>query len=97
MPSRLLRTAALVELASLAFLLLNLATVHWAAVASLLGPTHGCAYLFVIGATIRETRVTRIRLLALVPGLGGVLVSRQLRLCAAVEVEEKEAYGITPR
>jgi hypothetical protein len=77
-PSRMLRVAAVVELVSLVFLLLNLATVHWAAVASLLGPTHGCAYLFVIGATVRETRALRIRLLALVPGLGGALVIRRL-------------------
>lgn len=75
----MLRVAAAVEFASLAFLLLNLATVHWAAVASLLGPTHGCAYLFVIGATLRETRTVPVRLLAIVPGLGGLLVIRRLR------------------
>ena len=67
------------ELVSLALLLVNLATVHWAAVASLLGPTHGCAYLFVIGATIRESRATSTRLLAIVPGIGGLLVIRRLR------------------
>ena len=67
------------EFVSLALLLVNLATVHWAAVASLLGPTHGCAYLFVIGATIRESRATSTRLLAIVPGIGGLLVIRRLR------------------
>ena len=56
MSSRLLRAAAPVELISLALLLVNLATVHWQAVASLFGPVHGCAYLFVIGATIHKSR-----------------------------------------
>ena len=79
MPSRLLRTAALVELISLALLLLNLATVHWPTLASLFGPVHGCAYLFVIGATIHESRDTPTRLLAIVPGIGGLLVIRRRR------------------
>jgi len=56
MSLRLLRAAAPVELISLALLLVNLATVHWQAVASLFGPVHGCAYLFVIGATIHKSR-----------------------------------------
>jgi hypothetical protein len=79
MASRLLRTAALVELASLVLLLINLATVHWAPVASLLGPVHGCAYLFVLGATVPATRDLRTRLTAAVPGIGGLLVVRRLR------------------
>ncbi|MEU8606626.1 DUF3817 domain-containing protein [Actinoplanes sp. NPDC048791] len=79
MANRLLRIAALVELASLVLLLTNLATVHWAPVASLLGPVHGCAYLFVIGATIQVTGDLRTRLLAAVPGIGGLLVIRRLR------------------
>lgn len=77
-PSSVLRLAAAVELGSLLLLLLNLATVHWAPVASLLGPVHGCAYLVVIGATLRETRDVRARLLALLPGLGGLLAVRRL-------------------
>src|SRR4051812_31921766 len=79
MPSRPLRIAALVEFASLALLVVNLATVHWPAVASLLGPIHGCAYLFVIGFTIRESPATSTRLLAVVPGIGGLLAIRRLR------------------
>ena len=78
-PVKLLRTAAVVELASLVLLLTNLATVHWAPVASLLGPVHGCAYLFVIGATVRVTADLPTRLLAAVPGVGGLLVMRRLR------------------
>jgi len=77
-PSRLLRISALVELVSLALLVINLATVHWPAAASLLGPVHGCAYLFVIGATINESRATPTRLLAVVPGVGGLLVIQRL-------------------
>lgn len=77
-PFRLLRAAALVELISLILLLANLVTVHWAPVASLLGPTHGCAYLFVIGATLRAAPGRRTRLTALVPGIGGLLVLHRL-------------------
>jgi hypothetical protein len=79
MPSRLLRGASLVEFGSLLLLLANLATVHWPGVASLLGPVHGCAYLFVLGASVRATRDLRTRLLAAVPGIGGLLVLRRLR------------------
>ena len=75
---RILRTAALAELATLALLLTNLATVHWQTVASLLGPAHGCAYLLVIGCTLHETKARSTRLLALVPGVGGLLVTRRL-------------------
>lgn len=75
-PFRLLRAAALVEPVSLVLLLANLATVHWPPVASLLGPVHGCAYLFVIGAAPDRRR----RLIALVPGVGGLLVLASLRM-----------------
>jgi len=78
MPLRLLRAAALVELLSLILLLANLATVHRPAVASVLGPVHGCAYLFVIGATLQSTRDRRTRLTAVVPGIGGLLALRRL-------------------
>jgi hypothetical protein len=73
-----LRVTAKVEFASLVVLLVNLATVHWAAVASLLGPIHGCAYLLVIGAAVRATRDVRTRLLSIVPGVGGLLAGRRL-------------------
>ena len=75
----LLRIAARVELLSLLLLLANLATVHVAQVATLLGPLHGCAYLVVIGAAWQATRRTRPRLLAVVPGIGGLLAERALR------------------
>ena len=80
MTMRLLRTAAGVEFFSLLVLLGNLATVHVPWVATLLGPLHGCAYLLVIGATVAATGRVRARLLAVVPGVGGLLALRALRL-----------------
>ncbi|GLY68070.1 DUF3817 domain-containing protein [Amycolatopsis taiwanensis] len=77
-PPQTLRIAAGVELATLVVLLTNLATVHWPPLSSAIGPTHGCAYLFVIVLTIRQSRATRTRAMALVPGIGGLLVLRQL-------------------
>jgi hypothetical protein len=77
-PLPALRAAAGAELATLAMLLANLATVHWPAVSSALGPIHGCAYLFVIVLTVRQSRSARTRATAVVPGIGGLLVLRQL-------------------
>jgi uncharacterized protein DUF3817 len=74
----LLRIAARVEAASLLLLFANLFTVHWPPLSSLLGPLHGCAYLLVIGATLQATRRTRPRLLAVVPGVGGLLAERAI-------------------
>lgn len=71
---RLLRAAALIELVSLVVLLVNVATVHWPPVATLLGPLHGCAYLMVIGLAPDRRR----RLTALLPGVGGLLVVTSL-------------------
>ncbi|MEV4709355.1 DUF3817 domain-containing protein [Actinoplanes sp. NPDC049316] len=86
MPSRPLRLAALVELASLVVLLVNLATVHVPEVASLAGPVHGCAYLVVVGATLRDSADGRARLLAVVPGAGGLLAIRRITGRSASEV-----------
>jgi hypothetical protein len=74
----LLRTAAWTEFVSLCLLLTNLGTVHVGAIATLVGPLHGCAYLLVIGSTAYATKRRRPRLLALVPGFGGLLAERQL-------------------
>ncbi|MGH3777264.1 MAG: DUF3817 domain-containing protein [Pseudonocardiaceae bacterium] len=76
---RLLRAATGVELVTLIVLLANLATVHWPAVSSVIGPTHGCAYLFVIIAAVRAAGATRqATLMALIPGIGGLLALRRL-------------------
>ncbi|MFF5896836.1 DUF3817 domain-containing protein [Streptomyces argenteolus] len=74
---RLLRISARAELVSLLVLLVNLATAHLPAVSSLMGPTHGCAYLFVVIATARTAGASRrMKLYSLVPGVGGLLALR---------------------
>lgn len=75
------RVAAVVECVSLVVLLVNLATAHLPVITSLGGPTHGLAYLVVVVATLRDPAASRTaKLLALVPGIGGLLVLRQLRV-----------------
>jgi hypothetical protein len=77
-PLQTLRIAAGTELATLVVLLTNLATVHRPVVSAAIGPTHGCAYLFVVALTMRLSQATRTRATAVVPGIGGLLVLRQL-------------------
>ncbi len=78
-PSRLLRISAPVELVTLAVLLANLGVLHLPALASAVGPVHGCAYLIVIIAATRERGPDRTAVaLSAVPGIGGVLALRRL-------------------
>lgn len=77
-PLRALQIAATVELVSLLVLLTNLATAHWPAVSSTIGPTHGCAYLLVIILTFSQSSETRTRATAVIPAVGGLLVLRRL-------------------
>ncbi|MFD0119897.1 DUF3817 domain-containing protein [Streptomyces virginiae] len=78
-PGRLLRTAALLELGTMVVLLGNLGTFHLRAVASAVGPLHGCAYLIVLIATVREPQADRTTVaLSAVPGVGGLLARRRL-------------------
>jgi hypothetical protein len=75
-----LHAAAAAELLSLLVLLLNLATIHHPAITSLGGPVHGSAYLFVVILTMAAPEPSaRARLLALIPGVGGLLATRALR------------------
>jgi hypothetical protein len=75
---RSFRVAAAVELVTLLVLLVNLATVHLPAITSLGGPTHGCAYLFVVVATLRNPSASpATKVMAWVPGIGGLLVARR--------------------
>lgn len=75
----LLTAAARIEAGSLLMLLANLARAHWDAASSPLGPVRGCAYLLVLLATILGASAPAGRvLLALVPGVGGLLVLRGL-------------------
>lgn len=76
---RLLRAAAMAEPVTLAALFANLATYHWPAVAALLGPLHGCAYLYVAIAVARDPDASpRTRVIAFVPAIGGLLALRRL-------------------
>lgn len=79
MPTRSFRIAASVELVTLVLLFANLATVHLQPITSVVGPTHGCAYLVIVLATWRNDRAALAsKLTALLPGIGGYLVLRQL-------------------
>ena len=79
MPTRFFRIAALVELVTLIVLLANLATVNLQPVASVIGPTHGCAYLVIVLATWRNGRAaSATKITALVPGIGGLMVLRKV-------------------
>ncbi|MFJ3913481.1 DUF3817 domain-containing protein [Streptomyces vinaceus] len=78
-PSRLLRLSAPVELLSLVVLLVNVAFLHQEAVASVIGPLHGCAYLIALIAAAREAGPDRtVTLLAVIPGIGGMFALRRL-------------------
>ncbi|WP_406481652.1 DUF3817 domain-containing protein [Streptomyces platensis] len=77
MRGRYLRVAAHGELVSLIVLLANLATAHLKPLSSLMGPLHGCAYLFVVIAVWRLDRIdTTARAIAVLPGIGGLLALR---------------------
>ncbi|MFI0816192.1 DUF3817 domain-containing protein [Streptomyces sp. NPDC021098] len=89
---RPLRIAAHAELISLVILLTNLATAHLKPVSSLMGPTHGCAYLFVIGATWRLRQAANTaKAIAVVPGVGGLLALRHLSRAQAVDPHPEKA------
>ncbi|WP_020015544.1 hypothetical protein [Promicromonospora sukumoe] len=77
---RALEVLSVLELVSVAVLLVNLATVHVDGVASALGPAHGALYLAVaVTALLGQGLLLRTRLLALVPVLGGVLTLVNVR------------------
>ncbi|MER7011037.1 hypothetical protein ABT324_06365 [Saccharopolyspora sp. NPDC000359] len=73
---RTLRISTAAETATLALLLINLATVHVSAMSSLLGPLHGMAYLLVIAATFLVPAPPSARWLAVIPGINGLLARR---------------------
>ncbi|WP_228564048.1 DUF3817 domain-containing protein [Catenulispora rubra] len=86
--ARFFRIAAFVELVTLVVLLGNLATFHVKPVTSLIGPTHGCAYLIIVLATWRNDRAAFAgKLTALLPGIGGFLVLRLLSQHEAADVK----------
>lgn len=86
-----LRIAAHAELISLVVMLTNVFTVHLKPVSSLMGPTHGCAYLFVVVGTWRLRRApAAVKVLALVPGAGGLLALRLLARGDSARSQEEE-------
>lgn len=77
MPSlRWLVVLAALETATLAILLVNLATVHHEAVTSLVGPLHGACYLGVVAVAFLLGLPRRAKLLSIVPVVGGFLAVR---------------------
>jgi Domain of unknown function (DUF3817) len=74
-----LTIASLVETVSLVVLLANLATVHLPEIASATGPVHGFAYLATIATAFLLPLRTRIRLLTLIPAIGGLLALSRAR------------------
>ncbi|MCX5387472.1 DUF3817 domain-containing protein [Streptomyces sp. NBC_00083] len=86
-----LRIAAHAELISLIVMLTNLFTVHLGPVSSLMGPTHGCAYLFVVITTWRLKQTPAApKVLSLIPGVGGLLALRQLDRGDPARPQEEE-------
>lgn len=76
-PRRGLQLLGTVELITLATMLANIVTVHLPDVTHVLGPVHGLAYTAtVIAAVLVMGGRHRIWLLALIPGVGGLLASR---------------------
>ncbi|MFJ9683771.1 DUF3817 domain-containing protein [Streptomyces sp. NPDC101194] len=91
---RHLRIAAHTELVSLIVLLANVFTVHLKPISSLMGPAHGCAYLFVVTATCRIKQApAAAKVLALVPGVGGLLALRQLDRVDTTRAQREEVLS----
>jgi len=81
---RPLKIAARLELTTLAMLLLNLVLGNTLLAGAIIGPVHVGLYLFVIIATARDPRtMPGTTALAFVPGIGGLLVRRRLRVTPA--------------
>jgi hypothetical protein len=76
-PRRILQIVGTVELVTLVLMLVNIITVHLPEVSRLLGPVHGLAYTAtVITAILVMGGRHRVWLLALIPGIGGLLAAR---------------------
>lgn len=72
-----LRLVALAEPLTLAILLINVSLVHNSSVAGAIGPVHGGCYLaIIIGFLMRVGTPVNTRLLAVIPGVGGLLALR---------------------
>lgn len=79
-PIPVLRVASVLEVLTLAVLLGNLFTVHAPAVSSVMGPVHGFTYLtVVISALLIEGTPNRVKVLAWIPVVGGLLALSAVR------------------
>ncbi|MGH3252394.1 MAG: hypothetical protein ACRDOI_40130 [Trebonia sp.] len=67
------------ETASLAALVVNLAVGNNQQIAQMLGPAHGTLYLAGIALTWTATRLTRARLLSVIPVAGSLLAALAIR------------------
>ena len=77
---RALAVFSILELASIALLLLNLVTLHLRPVTAALGPTHGALFLaVVVTALFGRGLLARTRWMALIPVLGGLLTLVNVR------------------
>lgn len=72
---RLLLAVAVVEAVTLAVLLINRFGLQLPDVASAVGPIHGSAYLVGLIAVWTAPYSVRVRLLALLPGVGALLAA----------------------
>jgi hypothetical protein len=76
-PRRTLQIVGTVELVTLLLMLANIVTVHLPEVSRTLGPVHGLAYTAtVITAALVMGGRQRVWMLALIPGIGGLLAAR---------------------
>ncbi|MEO3926799.1 DUF3817 domain-containing protein [Micromonosporaceae bacterium B7E4] len=89
---RWLRIAAVVEAATLLALLLNLATVHAGWLGSAVGPLHGFAWLATITLAHSAPLPHRARLLALLPGIGGVLALQRVRRSSPAPLRSRTSW-----
>ena len=76
-PLAVLRVASVLEVLTLTILLGNLFTAHEPAISAAMGPVHGLTYLaVVVCAMLIEGLPGRVKLLAWIPVVGGLLALR---------------------
>jgi hypothetical protein len=76
-PRRILQIVGTAELVTLVLMFANIVTAHRLEISRVLGPVHGLAYTAtLITAVLVAGGRHRVWLLALVPGIGGLLAAR---------------------
>ncbi len=77
-PVPFLRVASVIEVLTLLVLLGNVLTVHDPSLSSVIGPIHGFTYLaVVVSALLIEGTPKRVKVLAWIPVVGGLLALRE--------------------